>query len=74
MTTEQEGRIDPYDRPQCEERVLRRDTYRYTGRRGGFTMHYERGQCRRKAAPDSRYCWQHMPVRQEAVTEGKADI
>lgn len=34
----------------CEMKVYRRDTYRYTGRtKGGFEMHYNRGQCRRKA-------------------------
>ncbi len=45
---------------QCKETVYIRDTYRYSGRgRSGFTMHYRRQQCSRKAKGDTGYCWQH---------------
>jgi hypothetical protein len=34
----------------CEMKVYRRDTYRRTGRgKSGFSLWYNRGQCRRKA-------------------------
>jgi hypothetical protein len=44
---------------QCRETVYVADTYRYTGRRGGFEMHYTRKQCSRRAQPGRDYCWQH---------------
>lgn len=44
---------------QCKEIVTVRDTYRYSGRgKHGFTMHYTRKQCSRKAN-ESGFCWQH---------------
>jgi hypothetical protein len=50
------------DQPeQCKETVFRRDTYRRTGRgKGGFELHYVRGQCARPAT-NGGYCWQHAP-------------
>lgn len=46
---------------QCRAEILKRDTYRYTGGRNRFALHYSRVQCGRKAGP-SGYCWQHAPV------------
>lgn len=47
---------------RCEAIVHRRDTYRRTGRgSSGFSMHYERGQCQRKAGPTG-FCTQHAKL------------
>ena len=43
--------------PRCQEYVYRRDTYRLS-RGHGFRMHYDRGQCERRATHGD-YCWQH---------------
>lgn len=43
---------------RCKERVFIRDTYRYTGGKARFKMHYQERQCKRLAGPDG-YCWQH---------------
>ena len=46
-------------RKRCKEYVYHRDVYRRTGRGpSGFTMHYNREQCKRKAK-ENGYCWQH---------------
>jgi hypothetical protein len=47
---------------QCQETVYTRGAYRYSGRgRGGFSMHYERHQCRRFIKAGETHCWQHQP-------------
>lgn len=47
------------DPGRCKAAVWERDTMRYTGRvKGGFEMHYNKRQCRRKPKA-SGYCWQH---------------
>lgn len=59
---------------QCRAVVYRRDTYRYTGRvKGGFEMHYARGQCKRQAVDGGKFCTQHQRMRdrdgEQYVTE-----
>jgi hypothetical protein len=47
---------------QCRAVVWRHDVPRYTGRGpGGFEMHYNKTQCKRKATHNG-YCWQHHYV------------
>lgn len=50
---------------RCAATVYRRDTYRYTGGRGGFRLHYNRGRCVFKAGPGRKHCGRHayMEVR-----------
>ena len=49
---------------RCRQGIEVRDTYRYTGGRGGFALHYNWKQCSR--GPETGftltngYCWQHV--------------
>ena len=46
----------------CDYRVYRRDTYRYTGGKHHFALHYTEGTCRRKAVvvgKGGKWCKQH---------------
>lgn len=48
---------------RCSAQIWVKDTYRVDRsakgkRRGGFSMHYNRKQCSRRAMDDGR-CWQH---------------
>jgi hypothetical protein len=47
--------------PQCKYPVYVRDTYRYTGGRARFKLHYARKQCSRRAS-EGDYCWQHKAI------------
>lgn len=50
-----------YDIPMkqlCAAQVWKRDTYRYTGGKHRFSMHYLRSQCSRTATKGD-WCWQH---------------
>ena len=50
---------------RCKEKVLVRDTYRYTGRTtNGLELVYKLRQCKRTAGPDG-YCWQHRPLKEK---------
>ena len=55
---------------KCKEYVYVRDTYRYTGGRHRFKMHYERKQCSRLARVDG-YCRQHASIH-GLLTKGAA--
>jgi hypothetical protein len=49
---------------RCRAMVLKRDTYRYTGRtKSGFELHYSEEQCSRCPGP-SGYCWQHAHAKE----------
>jgi hypothetical protein len=51
------------DDRRCNADVYHKDTYRYSGRgSSGFTMHYDRERCKRKAGP-SGFCFQHDNAR-----------
>ena len=44
------------DTSKCLAKVLHRDTYRYTGGKARFKLHYNEKQCARKALANG-YCW-----------------
>lgn len=62
-------------RKRCQAAVYRRDCYRVDrGAPGGFSMHYNRDQCKRPAIPRyaglvDHFCWQHVKI---AMTPGAA--
>ncbi len=43
---------------QCKYTVYIRDTYRYSGGKQKYKMHYIKRRCSRKAVAEQR-CWQH---------------
>jgi hypothetical protein len=43
---------------RCSAQIWVKDTYRYTGGKNRFAMHYDRKRCSRRASADGR-CWQH---------------
>ncbi len=51
------------DRPRCDAVVYRRDTYRVARRdKTKFAMHYQRGQCSRRAEEGGIFCRQHGDI------------
>lgn len=46
-------------KPRCRAVVYRKDTYRYTGGKKRFEMHYQKGQCKKNAIEGSDLCRQH---------------
>ena len=54
---------------RCSAHVYKRDEYRYTGGgSSGFTMHYSKEQCSRKAV-EGGLCWQHQPYSVERAAK-----
>jgi hypothetical protein len=48
------------DDGRCTATCFKRDEYRYSGRgSSGFTMHYAKERCTRRALPGKEKCWQH---------------
>lgn len=47
---------------RCRVHIFKKDCPRYTGRRGGFEMHYTEQQCKRKSVENNR-CKQHQSLR-----------
>ena len=47
---------------QCKVRVYKRDTYRYSGGKMQFKLHYTQQRCSRKAMEPSGYCRQHAKM------------
>ena len=61
-------------RRRCQAVVYKRDCYRVDSRApGGFSMHYNREQCKRPSLPSTNvitlFCWQHSKI---ANTPGAA--
>jgi hypothetical protein len=46
----------------CQATVYKRDTYRYTGGKRRYKMHYTRDRCCRRACKDG-WCWQHAGMK-----------
>jgi len=47
---------------RCEAEVFMRDTYRYSGGRHRFQLHYTAKQCARRANGGDGFCWQHAEL------------
>jgi hypothetical protein len=44
----------------CVHQISIPDTYRRTGGKQRFTMHYTTRHCKRLAVPGYMVCWQHL--------------
>jgi hypothetical protein len=44
---------------RCIFNVFVRDTYRYSGGKTHFKMHYKRRRCKRGIKRGETFCWQH---------------
>lgn len=55
-------RKQEYNEPKrrCHAVVYVRDTYRRSGGKLHFKMHYARDRCRRASMMGYSYCWQHQ--------------